>query len=184
MPKYQAHARIKIDVNASFESLRRAELNPVKMGGRPSSGSEPGEAQIRVRFGFGDLTVPASVLISKSLVQISSPFLEQIFSIVDILQRHLIFERGQPSLLASLCSINEPQAVVYDVKKQLVDSELKNMELEARFEKLTDIFLTLDQDLSSLDAKTKVKIRPILKRALDNYMKDVSSHDTTKARNV
>jgi hypothetical protein len=163
MPKYQALARIKVDIDASFESLRGAGLKPRLVGGRPSG--TPGEAQVSLTL--DDPIV--SALISKSLVQISSPSPEQIYRAVDVFQKHLIFERGQPSLLASLSCINEPQRVIQNLKKQLAGSELKNMELEERLQRLTEILLTLDQDLSSLDTRTKQKIRPILKRALDDY---------------
>ena len=172
MPKYQAHFRIKVDIDTSSDRLRAAGLKPRLGGGRPSG--TPGEAQIILTF--DDPTV--SALISKSLVQISSPSLKQIYSVVSILQRHLVFEPEQPSLLASLYSIHEPQAAVYGLKKQLVASELKKMEFEEKLQKLTDILLTLNQDLSSLHVKTQKKIRPILKRALDDYCGMFKSHSS------
>lgn len=140
-PKYQALAKVEVDLDGSFESLKKEKLNPrLTHVGRVKDKADENAIEVSLENPLAD------ALITRSTLQISSPSKDYINEALNLFEKHLAFMPGQADRRIQLESINEPNIII-----------------EERL-------LTLVEGLMSLDAQTVDKMRPFLKKALDPYL--------------
>ena len=171
-PKYQALCFIKVDIRGTYEKLQKAGLNP-------TFASERVEAQFDI-----ELEDPhASALFSPSSVQIYCVSRRDVYKTIEVLQKYLVDERGQPSLLESLSRIEVPQIDARIIELMLKERTIRNQDLVQRLQKREDNFLTLVNDLRAIHPETRGKIKPVLKRALEracNYYRKEELEDKSR----
>lgn len=178
MPKYQAKFCVNVDVDDARQKLCDKGFKLTLGGGRPSRSGESPEAQVTVKFKDSSTTA----LISKSRIQINYvldyacvDYLSHhnLYEAVEILQKHL----GIEHLLKSFCDLKVPQSEVPKMKHMIGKLVLENIQLNEKFEDLSNVVLNLFDDLQALnrDAETdpeiKEKIRHVRKRACEGCAK-------------